>query len=297
MRILISGANGLIGRSLRELLTANGHTLLQLSRKGSNGLDQIAWEPLKGQIEADKMEGLDVVVHLAGENVGQAWNDEVKHRIKESRMKGTRLLSETIATLKSPPKVFVCASAIGYYGVRGSEPLDENSASGTGFLAEVCRQWESATAPASASGIRTVNLRFGVVLSPHGGALKQMLPPFQMGAGGNLGDGQQYFSWVALTDAVSAIKFAIETPALSGPVNVVAPNPVTNAQFTKALGIVLGRPTFFPVPPMAARMIFGEMADEMLLGGAKIVPKKLQESNFNFQFPQIEDALRHELNR
>lgn len=297
MRIAITGATGLIGKSLVSFLAGQGHEVFRLTRHRSNDAHDIFWDPNTGSLDATSLEGMDAVVHLAGESVGQVWTREIKQRIRESREKGTSLIAKTLAKLQKKPSVFVCASAIGYYGDRGTESLNENSSAGRGFLAEVVRDWEIASQPAAESGIRTVNMRFGVVLSPEGGALKQMLPPFQMGAGGNLGHGQQYFSWIARADAVNAIYFAIQTPSLEGPVNVVSPNPVTNAEFTKALGKVLGRPTLFPVPAIAARMIFGEMADEMLLGGAKIFPLKLQQAKYQFQFPTIEAALRHELGR
>lgn len=297
MRIAITGASGLIGKSLVNLLSGQGHEVFKLTRHKSSDAHEIQWDPNSGTLDPNALEGMDAVVHLAGESVGQVWTKEIKQRIRESREKGTTLIARTIANLQKKPAVFISASAIGYYGDRGDEPLNESSSVGRGFLAEVVKDWETATAAASSAGIRTVNMRFGVVLSPEGGALKQMLPPFQMGAGGNLGHGRQYFSWISLTDAVNAIRFAIETPSLQGPVNVVSPNPVTNAEFTRALGKVLSRPTIFPVPAMAARMIFGEMADEMLLGGARIFPQKLQQAGYPYQFPTIEAALRHELGK
>lgn len=297
MRIAITGASGLIGKRLVGLLSGQGHEVFKITRQKSSDSHEIFWDPYSATLDPAVLEGMDAVVHLAGESVGQVWTPEVKKRIRESREQGTTLISKTLASLAKKPSVFVCASAIGYYGDRGAESLNEDSSVGKGFLAEVVKDWELATNPAAAAGIRTVNMRFGVVLSPNGGALKQMLPPFQMGAGGNLGNGQQYFSWVSLSDAVAAIYFAIENASLHGPVNAVSPSPVTNAEFTKALGKVLGRPTLFPVPAMAARMIFGEMADEMLLGGARIFPLKLQQAGFSFQYKTVEDALRHELGK
>ena len=297
MRIAITGASGLIGKRLCNLLSGQGHEVFKLTRHKSNDAHEIYWDPMAGTLDPAALEGMDAVVHLAGESVGQVWTKEIKQRIQESRQKGTTLIAKTIANLQKKPSVFVCASAIGYYGDRGTESLNESSSMGQGFLAGVCRDWEAATQAATNAGIRTVNLRFGVVLSPEGGALKQMLPPFQMGAGGNLGNGRQYFSWISLSDAANIIYFSIQTPSLQGPVNVVSPNPVTNAEFTKALGKVLGRPTIFPVPAMAAKMIFGEMAEEMLLGGAKIFPQKLQQTGYSFQFPDIESALRNELGK
>lgn len=297
MRVLVTGASGLIGSSLVNFLSGQGHEVMQLTRHEDSNPAHIFWDPAGGKLDSSKLEGLDAVVHLAGESVGQVWTKEIKHRILESRQKGTRLLAETLARLENPPKVLVSASAVGYYGDRGTSELTEDAANGAGFLAGVCKEWESAVEPAIKKGIRTVNMRFGVVLSPRGGALKQMLPPFQMGAGGNLGHGRQYFSWISHFDAVQAICFAIENESLSGPVNATAPNPVTNAEFTRALGKVLGRMTIFPVPAIAARTIFGEMAEEMLLTGQKVLPKKLQSAGFKFRYPDIESALRHELGK
>ena len=297
MRIAISGASGLLGKDLLPYLSGQGHKTFKLVRHRSAKDDEIFWNPESGEIQAEKLEGMDAIIHLAGESVAHVWTRETKQKIRSSREKGTGLLANTIANLQKKPAVFVCASAVGYYGDRGNEAINEDSAPGKGFLADVCQLWESAAEPARQAGVRTANLRFGVILSPKGGALKQMLPPFQMGAGGNLGHGKQYFSWISLTDAVRAVYFATVTESIVGAVNAVAPKPVTNAEFTKALGRVLHRLTIFPVPASAARMIFGEMADEMLLSGARVFPKKLQEAGFRFEYPDIEAALRHELGK
>ena len=225
------------------------------------------------------------------------WNAAQKTRIRDSRTQGTRLLCEALAGLENPPAVFVCASAIGYYGDRGDETLDESSNAGDGFLADVCREWEAACEPARAKGIRVVNLRTGVVLSPCGGALQKMLLPFKLGVGGVVGDGKQHWSWIAIDDLIGAIHHALTHEELSGPVNVVAPHPATNRQFTKVLGKVLRRPTIFPLPAFAARLVLGEMADSLLLASARVLPKQLQETGFDFRFADLEDALRHLLGR
>ncbi|MBL9083232.1 MAG: TIGR01777 family oxidoreductase, partial [Planctomycetales bacterium] len=258
----------------------------------------IRWDPDAGEIDPSALEGFDAVVHLAGENIaGGRWNEERKRRILESRTKGTSLLAGALAKLKNPPKVFACASAIGFYGNRGDETLDERSPAGEGYLADVCKQWEAAAEPARAAGIRTVNMRFGIVLGMGGGALAKMLTPFKLGAGGNLGSGKQWMSWVALDDAVGAIHHALFNEALTGPMNVVAPTPVTNAEFTKTLGRVVARPTIFPMPAFAARLALGEMADALLLASTRVLPQALQLTDYRFRFPTLEEALRHLLGR
>lgn len=294
MKILLTGASGLIGSETTTQLLAKGHQVTRLVRSGAT-IGDIIWHPQNGELDCSQLEGFDAVVHLAGENVAQRWNDEVKAKIRNSRVQGTRLLAQCLAGLKNPPKVFVCASAIGFYGDRGSETLTEDSYAGTGFLSALCKDWEDATIPASEKGIRTVNLRIGVVLSTKGGALAKMLPPFQLGAGGILGNGTQYMSWITLEDMSDVILFSIENDQLQGPVNAVAPTPVTNAQFTQALGKTLGRPTIFPVPSFAVQLLFGQMADELLLGGAKVLPTKLEAHGFQFRYSQIEPALQHTL--
>ncbi len=225
----------------------------------------------------------------------RSWTPAVKARIRDSRVNGTRLLCEALARLSNPPRVLVCASAIGYYGDRGDEVLDEASSPGSGFLPEVCQEWEAATEPARAAGIRVVNLRFGVILSPSGGALAKMLTPFKLGAGGRIGDGRQWMSWIALDDVIDAIAYALNTESLAGPANCVAPQPVTNLEFTKTLGRVLHRPTIFPMPAVAARIAFGEMADALLLASARVLPKELSAAGYPFRYPQLEGALRHML--
>src|SRR5256714_4559219 len=266
MKIIVTGASGLIGSTLVPSLIKQGHQVTTLvrreSKQGAQGeVSEVSWNPAAGELDAARLVGHDACVHLAGESIAEGrWTDEKKRRIVESRVKSTQLLAETLARLETRPRAFLCASATGYYGDRGAEVLTEASAAGTNFLAEVCREWEAATEPARAAGIRTVSLRFGVVLSKEGGALAKMLLPFKLGAGGRVGSGKQYMSWIALDDAVGAIEHALTDENLSGPVNVVAPQPVTNAEFTKTLGHVLGRPTLLPVPAFGLRLALGEMA-------------------------------------
>jgi uncharacterized protein len=298
MNILVTGASGLIGSALVSFLASAGHDVIRLVRSQPRPGEKAArWDPMAGTIETSALEGVEAVVHLAGESLAERWTLEKKVRIRESRVKGTRLLCESLAQMTTPPRVLVSASAIGYYGDRAGEILTEESAAGRGFLAEVCRAWEAATEPASQKGIRVVPLRFGVVLSGTGGALGKMLPPFRMGLGGVLGSGRQYMSWIALDDAVGAIHHTMMTGSLQGPVNAMAPNAVTNQEFTKTLGKVIGRPTIVPMPAFAVRLMFGEMADEVLLASARVQPAKLLASGYTFRYPELEAALRHLLER
>jgi uncharacterized protein len=299
MKILVSGSHGLVGSSLVPVLSAKGHQVVRLVRglSASPG-SEVAWDPEGGRLDPALLAGIDAVVHLAGEAIAaRRWSDEQKARILESRLKGTRLLAEAMAGLSTPPRTLLSASAIGYYGDRGEQILGEESAPGQGFLPEVCQAWEAATEPAARQGIRVVCLRFGIILSPAGGALAKMLPPFKMGAGGILGSGRQYMSWISLDDALGAILQTLEITPLRGPVNVVAPHPVTNAQFTKTLGRVLIRPTIFPMPAFAARLVFGEMADALLLSSTRVEPNRLIASNYTFRHGELEPALRHLLQR
>ena len=295
MKILISGSHGLVGSALTRSLAADRHEVSPLVRHATEyGAKEVEWSPERYSIALARIEGFDGVVHLAGESIAEGrWTEEKKKRIRESRVKGTQLLSESLAGLKNPPRSFLCASAIGYYGNRGDEILTESSLPGNDFLADVCVEWEKATERAAQKGVRTVNLRFGVILDSKGGALAKMLPPFRMGVGGRIGSGKQWMSWIALDDVVGAIKYALTNESLSGPVNVVAANPVTNAEFTKALGKVLSRPTFFPVPAFGARLVFGEMADALLLSSQRVEPRRLKEAGYSFAYPQLEGALRH----
>ena len=299
MHVLVTGSTGLIGSSLIPLLTTGGHNVTRLVRSEPKpGAAEVHWDPESGRIDKSGLKGVDAVVHLAGESIAAGrWTTEQKARIRSSRVKGTKLLCETLTQLEHPPRVWVCASAIGYYGDRGDEVLNEESPPGSGFLSEVCLEWEAETEPAAQKGIRVVNLRIGVVLSPAGGALAKMLFPFKMGVGGVIGSGRQYMSWVALDDVVGAIHHALITDGLQGPVNATAPQPVTNREFTKTLGRVLGRPTLFPLPSFAARLALGEMADELLLASACVEPTQLLKTGYQFRFPELEGALRHLLGK
>src|SRR6267142_2195671 len=279
MKILISGSHGLVGAALIKSLEPEGHEIFRLVRHAPNSRSEIEWSPDRYSIALARLEGFDAVVHLAGESIAEGrWTDEKKKRIRESRVKGTKLLGDALANLSNPPRTLVSASAIGYYGNRGNEVLTEGSAPGDGFLPEVCVEWEKATALATEKGIRVVNTRFGVILAVNGGALAKMLPPFRLGLGGKIGSGKQWMSWIAIDDVVNGIQFCLEHESLRGPVNFVAPNPVTNAQFTKTLGKVLARPTILPVPAFAVRLLFGEMADALLLSSQRVEPTKLKQT-------------------
>lgn len=294
MKILVTGSSGLIGSSLVSSLLLNQHQVYKLVRSRADLLPhEIAWDPHRGVINPELLEGLDAVVHLAGESIMGRWTYSKKKLIRESRVEGTRLLSTALSQLQHPPASFICASAIGYYGNRGEEILTEKSAKGRGFLADVCAEWEEATKSAVEKGIRTVNLRIGAVLSLNGGALKQMLTPFKWGLGGKFGSGKQYMSWIVLDDVVRIIDEAIQQKHLSGPVNAVSPYPVTNAEFTKTLGHVLHRPTLFNMPAYVVHLIFGQLGDEVLLNSARVKPEKLEETDFRFAYPHLEEALRH----
>ena len=297
MKVLVSGAGGLIGTGLVQSLRAQGNEVRCL-RRGTVGADAILWDPEAGMLDAGALEGLDGVVHLAGENIaGGRWTPARKQRIRESRVQGTRLLCARLAQLQRPPQVLVSASAIGYYGDRGEEELREDSPPGQGFLAEVCRAWEEAAEPARTRGIRVAHLRFGMVLSARGGALARLLLPFRLGLGGRVGKGRQYLGWISLDDAVQAAGHLLEHPDLSGPFNAVAPHHCTNAEFTRALGQVLRRPTLLPVPSWALRLALGEMAGELLLASTRVAPARLLESGFQFEHPELEEALRRLLGR
>jgi uncharacterized protein (TIGR01777 family) len=299
MNILISGSTGMIGTALIDALKEQNHRVTRLVRSPlPSGEPTVQWNPASGTLNAGEIEGFDAVVHLAGESIAaRRWTAAQKTRIRDSRVQGTTLLSETLAKLAKPPKVLVCASAIGYYGNRGDEILREDSAIGSGFLAKVCQEWENAADPAKKKGIRVVHLRNGLVLSPKGGALAKMLLPFKLGVGGIIGDGRQYWSWVALDDVVGAFYHALTNEHLHGAVNLVAPRAVTNREFTKTLGKVLSRPTMFPLPAFAARLALGEMADDLLLSSARVEPARLLASGYKFKHPELEGALRELLGR
>lgn len=296
MHIVVSGSTGFVGSALVPFLTDAGHRVTRLVRSQPQpGEAAIRWDPAASTMDAARLEGLDAVVHLAGESVIGRWTPEKKTAIRDSRVRGTRLLADTLAKLSKPPRAFVCASAIGYYGDRGNELLTERSAPGKGFLADVGRAWEEAATTAAGRGIRVVHVRIGTVLSATGGALAKMLPPFRLGLGGRLGSGHQYMSWIALDDLLGVVLHAVTIEDLRGPVNAVSPHPVTNREFTRALGRALGRPAFLPVPAFAVRLLFGEMGEELLLASARVEPARLLSTGYRFRYPQIHDALRHAL--
>jgi len=291
MRVLVTGGSGLVGSALIKALRADGHEVSQLVRRAPRSEDEIQWDPSSGALDPAQISA-EAVVHLAAENIAEGrWNEQKKARIRDSRVLGTRLLCEVLAKHESPPKVLVCASAIGFYGHRGETKLDETAAPGEGFLPRVCVEWEGAAEPARAAGIRVVSLRVGVVLSNEGGALAKMLLPFKLGLGGRIGSGSQHMSWITLGDLVSVTQRAIEDEGLSGPVNAVAPGTVTNLEFTKALGRALGRPTLFPLPAFAARLVLGEMAEDLLLASIRVSPAELMENGFRFENPELNGAL------
>lgn len=299
MTVLVSGGSGLIGRTLIPYLRTGGHRVVQMVRRQPRfGQDEIFWDPSTGRLDAAKLRGIDAVIHLSGENIGKGrWTAEKKRRIIQSRTKSTALLAETIAALPDPPKVFACASAIGYYGNRGSAVMAEADDPGSDFISDVCRKWEDAAAPVQKSGVRTIFLRIGIVLTPAGGALGKLLVPFRMGIGGKISDGNQYMSWIGMDDAISAIRHCIRTPGLAGPVNIVSPNPVPNREFTDILGRVLSRPTLFSVPKTVIELAFGEMGRETVLSSTRVVPARLSDSGYRFRHPDLESALRHLLGR
>jgi uncharacterized protein len=297
VRILVSGSSGLIGSALTSALAGGSHTVVRLVRDAApRGGASVSWNPERQTIDRAGLEGFDAVVHLAGEPLLGRWTTAKKRRIHDSRVLGTRILADALASLVRRPKVLVCASAAGFYGDRGAEILTEESTAGRGFLADVCRAWESAADPARQAGIRVVSVRTGLVLARAGGLLKALLVPFQLGLGGPIGSGRSFWSWIALDDLIAVYRFAIAHDDLSGAVNAAAPNPVTNAEFARTLGTVLRRPAVLPVPPIALRLIFGrEAAQDAMLSGARTVPARLLEAGFKFQYPELEPALRHVL--
>lgn len=304
MKIAITGASGLVGSELVPFLTAGGHEVVRLVRRapqigGAQIGSEVQWDPNSGLSDPSALEGVDAVIHLAGDNIAKGrWTREKKERIEKSRVEGTRSLAAALAGLQRKPKVLVSASAIGFYGAdRGEEQLTERSSAGDDFLANVCREWEAAAQPARDAGIRVVNMRFGIILSPKDGALAKMLPPFKLGAGGKVGGGKQWMSWVAIDDVVGSLHHAVVTDGLEDAVNVVSPNPVQNQGFTTALGRVLNRPTLLPLPAFAVKTIFGEMGEALLLGSTRVRPEKLLESGYRFEEPELEGALRHLLGK
>ena len=294
MNVAVTGASGLIGSALVNLLTSKGHTVHKIVRsKSQENEEDINWLPEHGDWDTAFSNGLDAVVHLAGENIASnRWSEKKKEKIRNSRIMGTRRLCENILKLGNPPDVFVCASAIGFYGDRGDEILTEESSIGDRFLSEVCEKWEEEAAVASSDNTRVVNLRFAMVISSEGGAIPEMLSAFKKGVGGRLGSGKQYVSWVVIDDAINAIHHVLTNDSLRGPVNVSSPNPVTNKVFTKTFGKIIKRPTFMPMPAFAVRLAFGEIADELLLASTRVEPAKLIDSGFKFEYSDIGDALR-----
>lgn len=294
MKVLVTGATGLVGSELVPFLSRQGHDVYRLTRSKPREANDISWDPLRGQIPKARIEGSEVIIHLAGENIAaRRWNAKFKEQLRQSRIEGTRLLCESLAALETKPKTLICASATGFYGDRGTDWLNETSAPGMGFLPDLCREWEAACKPAIAGGIRVVNLRIGVVLSGKGGALTKMLTPFRLGAGGVMGSGNQYWSWITVDDLIGVIDFCIQHEKLVGPINATTPSPVTNYEFTKTLGSVLGRPTIFPMPALVARALMGEMADALLLASGRVMPNRLSESGYRFLYPSLEPALKH----
>jgi uncharacterized protein (TIGR01777 family) len=289
-RVLVSGVSGPIGAALLPYLESQGARIIRLVRGAARGADQISWDPLR-PLSPSAVSGFEAVIHLAGETVAGRWTAAKKKAILESRTHGTRHLADALAETSSRPRVFICASAIGYYGNRGDEVLTEASPTGEGFLSEVTREWESASRPVADAGIGTVNLRLGLVLSPKGGALAKMLPPFRLGLGGKIGSGQQWWSWIHVDDIVGIVHHALQAASLSGPVNLVAPNPVRNAEFTSVLASVLRRPAFFHVPAFLPRLALGEMAEETLLSSARVQPARLLAAGYGFRFADLRAAL------
>jgi uncharacterized protein len=289
-KVLVSGSSGLIGSALVSSLAAEGYRVSRLLRSGHTGEGLLVWDPMK-PVPVDLVSGFDAVVHLAGESIVGRWTEEKKRRIVESRVLPTKNLSEALARSSAPPLVLICASAIGYYGDRGDELLREESAAGRQWSSQLCLRWEAAVQPAASAGIRTISLRTGIVLSAHGGALKQMLPPFRTGLGGRMGNGRQWMSWIDLQDMAAAILHILKTDSLQGPVNLTAPNPATNTEFSKTLAAVLSRPAIFPMPAFAARLVFGQMADELLMASQRVEPAKLLSSGYRFRQPTLKESL------
>lgn len=295
MKVLISGSNGLVGSNLASYLEYQGHEIYKLVRSKKQVDDKsIYWNPEQGILNTNELEGFDAIVHLAGENIAnKRWTEKQKTKISESRIKSTKLLSYMLTNLKRKPQVFISASAIGYYADRPFETLYEHCYPINGiFISETCRQWEEAANPAKEAGIRVIHPRFGIILSNEGGALTKLIVPFSLGLGGNIGSGKQYMSWVSLEDVIYALYFLINTPEISGPVNFTSPNPVTNQDFTKTLARALGRPALAPLPSFLAKIIFGEMADALLLASAKVKPKVLEDAGYKFSYPKLEECFR-----
>lgn len=303
MKIAITGSSGLVGSALIPFLITKGHQIVRLVRKplstaGTDGTTSLLWNPDKDELDSNALEGIDAIVNLAGEGIAdKRWTNDRKKQILNSRVKGTTLLANTLASMKQLPRIFFSASAVGYYPSSGDTSLTESSPAGIGFLSEVCKAWEAATQPAKEAGIRTVHGRIGVVLSANGGALAAQLPMFLWGIAGRIGPGTQYTPWIGVDDLVGAVHFCLMNESIDGPVNMTAPGIVTNQEFTRILGDVLYRPTILPAPAWILRLVLGEMADGLLLASLKVVPERLMQAGFSFRYPQLEPALRHLLGR
>ena len=295
MRIAVAGASGFIGHAIGDELRRGGHTVVTIGRARSLSPPDVVWNPARKELSPGALDGCDAVVNLAGASIAQRWTESHKREILSSRIESTTLLAETMAALPQKPRVFLSTSAIGYYGNTGDRRVDEYSPRGSGFLADVVAAWEAAADPARRAGIRVMHPRFGIVLNPKGGALAKMLLPFKLGAGGKLGSGKQWMSWIALRDASRAVRFLLENPPLDGPVNVTSPSPVRNDEFTQALGHAVGRPAFATVPEFAIKLAFGDMGVETLLSGQQVVPRRLTAAAFKFELAGIGDALKAEL--
>lgn len=303
--VVITGSSGLVGSELVSYLRSGSYNVSRLVRREANNNDEITWKPTENVIEKKKLSGVDVAVHLAGESIApssllevpfQRWTEKKKEKIRKSRAEGTRFLARTLSELPDPPELLICASAVGYYGDRGDTICTEDTSSGDLFLSNVCEDWESAADPARNEGIRVIHARLGMVLSSRGGALKQMLPIFKLGAGGRIGSGEQWMSWISLRDVVRFMEFSFNKETLSGPVNVVSPFPVRNRKFTMILGNVIGAPSVFPLPSPVAKFIFGQLAEELFLSSTRVKPQKLVEHGFSFQYSHLDSALLYHLN-
>ena len=293
LRIAITGATGFLGTALGRHLRAAGHRVVPITRSPTGvGPEAVPWNPERGELDPAALEGVDAVVHLAGENIAQRWTDAAKREIKDSRVRGTKLIARVLAAMQRPPRVWLSGSAVGVYGDRGAELLDESSAPGNGFLADVVQAWEGATEAAHRGDVRVVHLRSGIVLDAHGGALSKMLPPFRIGVGGKIGSGEQMMSWIERSDWVRAVEKLLHAPLVKGPVNLVAPTPVSNAEFSAALGRVLGKPAALTVPEFAIRLALGEMGEEVLLAGQRVVPTRLLGAGYSFAYETVDAALR-----
>jgi uncharacterized protein len=294
--VAIAGASGFLGTAFARHLTTAGHTVRRIGRASTRAVE-FHWDLVAGRLDPAALDGADVVVNFAGATIAQRWSRDHKRAILTSRVRSTEVLAKTMAAVRSPPRTFLSLSAIGIYGARGDEPLDETSTAGGGFLANVVQQWEQAAAPARDAGVRLVHPRLGLVMHPDGGVLAKLIPVFNVGGGGKIGKGTQWMSWIGLHDMMRALDYLIATPALSGAVNVSAPNPVTNAQFSDTLGAVIHRPALATVPEFAVKLMFGEMGEETLLSGQRVLPRRLLDSGFAFDFPDLAGALRHELGK